>query len=99
MKNRNVEQNFKIVTWILIIMIFLSILIKPLTGNQTIINILVGVFFIIIGIRGSLFNTVLIGRNNVNLDYKENSAMGKIANIVVILVGVSVVIFSIIQAI
>lgn len=99
MKNRNLEQKLKILTWILIIMIFSSILIKPLTGNQTIINILVGILFIIIGIRGFLINTVLIGRNAVNLDYKENSIIGKIVNIVVILVGVTVIICSIIDAI
>ena len=94
MKNRNLEQKLKILTWILIIMIFSSILIKPLTGNQTIINILVGILFIILGIRGLLINTVLIGRNNLNLDYKENCVIGKIANMVVILVGVVVIIFS-----
>ncbi|SUY45930.1 Uncharacterised protein [Clostridium putrefaciens] len=99
MKNRNLEQKLKILTWILIIMIFSSILIKPLTGNQTIISILLGVLFIIIGIRGFLINTVLIGRNDVNLDYKEGSVIGKIANMVVILVGVTVIIFSIIKAI
>lgn len=99
MKNRNLEQKLKILTWILIIMIFSSILIKPLTGNQAIINILVGVLFIIIGIRGFLINTVLIGRNAVNLGYKENSVIGKIANMVVILVGVTVIICSIIEAI
>jgi len=99
MKNRNLEQKLKILTWILIIMIFSSKLIEPLTGNQTIIYILIGVLFIIIGIRGFLINTVLIGRNNVNLDYKENSVMGKIANMVVVLVGGTVIICSIIVAI
>lgn len=44
-------------------------------------------------------DTVLIGRNDVNLDYKESSVIGKIANMLVILVGVTVIICSIIEAI
>ncbi|WP_027633763.1 hypothetical protein [Clostridium hydrogeniformans] len=96
MKNRKLEDILKKLTWVLIVIIFLGFLLKHLMGSEIEINILIGILVIVTGVRGLLSKSVLIGKGNLNLEYKEDSKVGKIANILVVMGGVIIITVSII---